>query len=234
MIGLLLCASLHAAAGPFDEADHLYLRRNVPGNLEKSNSLLKTLLDSESKNAQAWWRLGRGLERLGERQISKKERLATYEEAKKALERSIELNANLAEAHFFMGITLGRIGQTRGILKSLFLVGPIKREMKRTLELDPQHGGAHHVLGEMLRQIPGFAGGSKKGAVRELETSVELDPKRTAHYTALAQAYVDVKDKAKARKTLESMLEIKDPIDPGEWDDDVREARRMLGVLGEN
>ena len=219
------------AGNPFSDADTLYLHRNVSGNLEKSITLLRARVNDQPSDAQAWWRLGRGLERLGEQQTAKKEKLAAYEEAKKALERSIELTPSEPEAHFFLGITLGRIGQTRGILRSLFLVGPIKREMKRTLELDPHHGGAHHVLGEMLRQIPGFAGGSKKGAVQELETSVELDPKRTTHYTALAQAYLDVGDKPKARQALERMFEIKDPADPGEFDDDVADARRMLQRL---
>src|SRR5581483_10713844 len=67
LIGLILCASLHAAAGPMDEADALYLRRDLSGNLEKSNEMLKEMLASQPTNAQSWWRLGRGLERLGER-----------------------------------------------------------------------------------------------------------------------------------------------------------------------
>ena len=229
---LLFCAGLAFGGEPLSEADALYLHRNVAGNLEKSNALLRQRVSTDPSDSAAWWRLGRGLERLGERQQDKKQKLATFDEAKKALERSIEISPNVAEAHFNLGITLGRIGETRGVLKSLFLVSPIKREMKRTLELDPKHGGAHHVLGEMLRQIPRFAGGSKKGAVQELETSIELDPKRTAHYTALAQAYLDAGEPAKARQTLERMLAIKDPADPGEIDDDVADARRMLAKIG--
>ena len=58
------------------------------------------------------------------------------------------------------------------MLKSLFLVGTIRREMETTLKLDPSHGGAHHVLGELYWQLPGFAGGDKELAVREFEKAL--------------------------------------------------------------
>ena len=216
----------------WSQADSLYFHRNVGENLERAISLLKTRLGQHPEDAQALWRLGRSLEKLGERQKGRKKKLAAFGEAERALKRSIELDPNVVDSHFFLGITLGRIGQTRGILKSLFLVGPIRREMRKTLEIDPKHGGAHHVLGEMLRQIPGFAGGSKKQAVEKLEKAIELDPNTTTHYPALAQAYLDAGKPERAKAALQKIFEVKEPADPAEYDDDIKEAKEMLARLG--
>ena len=111
------------------------------------------------------------------------------------------------------------------------MVRPIKNEMHETLEIDRKHGRAHHVLGEVLRQTTGFVGGSKKGAVRELETAVELSPNSTYIYPDLAEAYLDVGDKEKAKAILEKMFEVKNPADPAEYDDDLKAARNMLAKL---
>jgi len=136
------------------------------------------------------------------------------------------------QAHYWYGISLGRRGQVRGILRSLFLVKPLRREMRTVLELDPKNGAAHHVLGQMLMDIPAIAGGSKKEGVRELEKAAELEPDYSPHFTALAEAYLAVGEKAKAEAALRHIFDIQTPADPGEYDDNVKEAREMLKKLG--
>jgi predicted Zn-dependent protease len=127
---------------------------------------------------------------------------------------------------------MGRRGQARGILRSLFLIGPLRQEMNTVLALDPQHGGAHHVLGSMLFEIPGFAGGDKKGAVRELEIAARLEPDSSAHFTALAEAYLAVGERVKAQAALEHIAAIRQPADPGEYDENLREAAALLSRIG--
>ena len=127
---------------------------------------------------------------------------------------------------------MGRRGQTRGMLKSLFIVGDLKKEMGLVLALQPQHGGAHHVLGEMFMELPGFAGGDKKKALEELETAVRLEPDETSHYVPLAQAYLAVRDKDQAVAALKKALEVEHPADPAEYESDLAAARRMLGDMG--
>lgn len=213
------------------EVDRRYHHRHIAGNLERSISILESSLSQDPDNPQILWRLGRSLVRLGERSKTRRGKLEIFNLAREYLERSIGKAPAFSESHFWLGLALGRIGQTRGALKSLFLIGPIRREMRKTLELDPNHSGAHHVLGEVLRQIPGFAGGSKKGAVAELEKAVALGPNHTAHYPALAQAYLDIGERAKAVDILRKALDVKTPNDPGEYGDNIRDARDMLRRL---
>lgn len=220
-----------AAISPnmISQADHLYWNRHQNGNLESSVALLQS---QPADEPEILWRLGRSLVRLGEKRVSKSEKLVIFSRAESLLRRAVVLEPQSPDAHFWLGIAMGRRGETRGILRSLFLVGPLKREMREVLKLNPNHGGAHHVLGEMLFEIPMVAGGSKKGAVRELETAASLEPDRSSHFTALAEVYLSVGDRAKAKASLEHVFAIKTPADPSEYADDVQDAREMLKKAG--
>jgi predicted Zn-dependent protease len=101
------------------------------------------------------------------------------------------------------------------------------------LELDPQNGGAHHVLGEMLMDIPAVAGGDKRKGVQELQLAARLEPDYAPHFIDLAEAYMSVGDKAKAKAALEHVSAIRSPADPGEYDENVQEARDLLKKLAD-
>lgn len=234
-----LAAAVHppVVGGPavsvdsFSEPDRLYFHRHLSDNLEQSIRILEARLKQSPEDPAALWRLGRSLIRMGERQRKAKDRLRLFQRAREALERSTEAQGRVADAHFWLGVAMGRIGQTRGILKSLFLVKPIRLQMLKTLELDPKFGAAHHVLGEIFREVPSWFGGSKERAVQELELAVGLDPDHPAHYPALARAYLGIHDIAQAKATLRKLLEIRDPDDPAEYDDSLQEGRQMLARL---
>ncbi len=215
------------------EIDRRYFHRHEEGNLESSIERLETLLKETPEDPALLWRLCRSLVRMGERKDSKKERKSFYKRAKDLAERSIELDPQEPDGHYWLGVAMGRHGESRGILRSLFMIKPLKREMKAVLELDPRHGGAHHVLGELYRQLPGFAGGSKKKAVAELELAVEVDPDHTTHYPALAEAYLAVGKKKEAAAVLKRVFAVAAPKDPGEYEDNLKDAREMLRELGE-
>ena len=223
--------ALSTAAADFSSIDRLYLHRHEAGNLEGSIGLLEERLGRDSSESAALWRLGRALVRRGEKQISPGEKLADFSKARDLIDKSLSLEEKDTEANFWWGIAAGRWGQERGMLRSLFLVGPIKKRMRRVLELDPGHGGAHHLLGELYRQLPGFAGGSKKKAVSEFEAAVRLSPRHTVNHTALGRALIEAGEKGKAGDALRNAFEVKDPDDPAEHGESLREARRMLEGL---
>lgn len=231
-----LAGAQAAAAARKDPAlsaiDGRYLHRHEGRNLEESVSRLEALLLERPEAPEFLWRLGRSLVRQGERLERKRERLNAYERAEEFLRRAVALAPQEAEARFWLGVAMGRRGQARGLLKSLFLVGPIRREMREVLRLDPGHGGAHHVLGEILWQLPGIAGGDKKAAVKEFEEAVRLTPRYTANHISLAQAYLAMKERDKAVDVLNQVFAVSDPADPAEYPDNAREARELLLKLG--
>jgi tetratricopeptide (TPR) repeat protein len=215
------------------EADRLYFHRHQAKNLEDSISFLETQLKACPDQPDLLWRLGRSLLRLGERQDAKSDKLANYVRAEKILRRAVALAPSQPQAHYWLGLAMGRRGQVRGILQSLFLIGPLRREMLTVLKLDPKNGGAHHVLGEMLMEIPAVAGGDKQKGVRELELAARLEPDYSPHFIDLAEAYIAVGQKAKAKAALDHIAAIRSPTDPGEYDENVQDARRMIKKLAD-
>ncbi|MDE2140932.1 MAG: hypothetical protein KGJ84_00800 [Elusimicrobia bacterium] len=218
---------------------NLYFHRDIPGNLEKSiveidsfRERIKPFPEAQRFEPELLWMRCRSIIRRGEKREKKSEKLNDYDLARKDCEKSVELSSASADGHFWYGVAMGRWGETKGILKAMFLIKPIRQQMNETLKLDPKHGGAHHVLGEMLWQIPGFAGGDKKKALEEFELAVKLSPTHSANFQPLAEAYLYFDRKDDAVKTLNALLAIKDPADPAEYPDDAADAKKLLSKLG--
>ncbi|MDE2314608.1 MAG: glycerate kinase [Elusimicrobia bacterium] len=217
---------------PLSRADWLYFHRNQKGSLDECLSDLDALLKANPKDADALWRKGRAMVRAGESLRSRKDKIAEFRTAVGVIRESVALDSADADAHFWLGVAMGRLGQSQGILHSLFLVKPLRREMRTVLAIDPSYSGAYRVFGEMYLQIPGFAGGSVSKGIADLEKSVRLAPDETSNYVALAQAYESDGQKAKAVDVLQQVLKVSNPADPAQAPDDMKQARDMLGKLG--
>lgn len=236
MLGLafalvLTAAPARAAGVDLQALDQLYWHRNEGKNLDENLRGLDALLAASPEDPELLWRKGRALFRRGEGQARKAEKLADYISAEDFIKRAVDRDPSGADAHFWYGVAMGRRGETQGILKSLFLIKPIRREMQETLRLDPGHGGAHRVLGEILWQVPGFAGGDKKKALAEFETAVRLSPNYTANYQPLAEAYVRYGRKAEAISLLKRLETITQPSDPAAYPGDLSDAKMLLATL---
>ena len=218
--------------------DNLYFHRDVLGNLDQSlveiNSNLERVEKSDGRQGlvpEFLWMRCRSLVRRGEKREKNSDKLADYDLARQDCEKSVSLSSGSVDARFWNGISMGRWGEAKGVLKALFLIKPIRREMAATLALDPNHGGAHRVLGEMLWQIPGLAGGDKKQALVEYETAVRLSPNHSSNYQTLAEAYLYYGRKDDAIRTLNAVSAIASPEDPAEYPDDLSDAKKLLAKL---
>lgn len=232
LASLLSASPARAAAPDYAELDRLYFHRDQGDNLASDIAQLDAGLTATPDDAALLWRRGRALIRRGEKKEKKAERLSDYVEAEKVLERATTLAPNDVDAHYWLGVGKGRRGETQGILNSLFLIKPIRREMAEVLRIDQNHGGAHRVLGEILWQVPGFAGGDKKKAVEELEASVRLSPRYTSNYVKLAEYYRHFGRTDDAVKTLKAVVDMKDPDDPAAYPEDLADAKNLLDKIG--
>ena len=228
LAAVILVAGARAAEVPSREKiDAQYYRRDTGANLSENIAALEGLPGT----AEHLWRLCRAQVRRGEKREKRSDKLADYALARRNCERAVAMSSGTAEARFWHGVAMGRWGETKGILKAMFLIKPIRREMAATLRLDPGHGGAHHVLGEMLWQIPGLAGGDKKKALAEFEAAVRLSPGYTANYQPLAEAYLHFGRKDDAARVLRAVAEVKEPADPAEYPENLADARKLLEKL---
>ncbi|MCX5902275.1 MAG: TRAP transporter TatT component family protein, partial [Proteobacteria bacterium] len=122
--------------------------------------------------------------------------------------KAIALNPKGAGGHFWLGVNDGKYGESRGILKSLFLVGPIKEEMQQVIAIDPayEHGGAYRVLGRMFYKLPGFAGGGVDKSITNLKKSLEYAPNVSTTHVFLAESYIKQKDYQGAKNELNFVM----------------------------
>lgn len=222
---------------PPESFDAQYFQRHLGDNLDKNIAGLKNALKSEAiGEGEAWkadylWRLCRAKVRHAEKLEKRADKLAEYDSAKTDCEKSVALSSQTASSHFWLGVAIGRWGETKGLLKALFIIKPLKKEMAEVIRLDPSHGGAHNVLGEILWQVPGFAGGDKKKALEEFETALRLSPRYTANHMPLAEAYVHLGRRDDAIRVLKMVEEVKDPADPAEYPDNLADAKKLLEKL---
>lgn len=213
----------------YDGIDQLYFHRDQDKNLEKSISALDALISPE--DGALYWRRCRSLVARGEKREKKADKLADYDLARQDGEKAVALSPGSADAHFWYGISMGRWGEAKGIMKAMFLIKPIRKEMAETLRLDPNQGGAHRVLGEMLWQIPGMFGGDKKAALAEYEQAVKISPTHSTNYQTLAEAYLYFDRKDDAIRILKAVAEIKNPADPSDYPGDLAGANKLLAKL---
>lgn len=225
-----LLALLPASGAPPAEADAAYFSRDTPGRLETSNAALERALAASPEDAEALWRLARGLVRSGERRKDRKAGLADFTRAESLAGMAVSLSSASADAWYWHGVALGKQGEARGMMRSLFMVGPLKKRMEGTLRLAPCHAPAHHVLGELYWQLPGVLGGSKSAARKELEAALACDASYTAPYPTMAEVYLDAGLKKDAGALLERIAAVKSPADPAEYAENVDDLRKVLAA----
>mgnify|MGYP001277066928 CR=1 FL=1 len=212
----------------FAEIDALYFSRNEGNNLQTYYDKLNEMLKDNPNDGDIYWRLSRYHYWKGKLTEDKDEKIKLFEKAQEVADKGIEKDPKNPEVYYWSGVAMGMIGDTRGVLKSFFLIEPIKGRMNKTLELNPNHNGAHHVLGVMYRKLPGFKGGSNEKSEEELLKAIALKPNDTLHRYELAVTYVEMEKNDKALEQLQKVLDEENPADPVEAQNNKRDSRILF------
>ncbi len=202
-------------------------------------------------NYEALWKLARAQvdvakQLLGAENEETRDRL--YNDAWIYAAEAVRVDSLDAEGHFMLASVIGRLSRTKGGKERVRFGKEIYNEAAAALELDPQHDGAHHVLGAWhaeVKRLSGitkffaktFLGGGFMGiaswdsATVHLERSVDIRPDFIFHRLELAELYIDLEEYAAAREQLEqiSVLPVLDVMDPihketaARWLDEIRD-----------
>jgi tetratricopeptide (TPR) repeat protein len=205
---LTLAAQAQTSAGLIDQSDALYAQR---ADLAKAKEALAKLHEAVTAKEDAYdiyWRMSRLEYWIGDHNADKAAKKQIFQEGIDHAKKAIELRPDKVEGHFWLGVCYGVYGEAKGVLKSLFLVKPIKEEMRRVLDIDPAYdrGGADRVLGRVYHEVPGFFGGSEKKSLEHLLKAVEYGPRVGLNLIYLADTYVSLDEIEKAREVLERVL----------------------------
>jgi len=186
-----------------DAADKAYADRWDVSQARAAMDLYEKAVQVAPQSPEAYWKISRTAWWLGER-AEPKEKAALFQKGIDRAQAAINQDKNSAPAHFWLGVNYGDYGDSRGVLKSLFLIKPIREELETVLKLDPNYegGGAYRVLGIVDYKVPGFAGGSNKRALLNLKKALEISPNYPSNIYYLAEYYFTVGDKSKAKSEL--------------------------------
>jgi tetratricopeptide (TPR) repeat protein len=144
---------------------------------------------------------------------------SALERAESAARRALELDPDLAEAHYAAAHLIW------GVLPDRFLHERAVQEVKRALALNPNLAGAHHYLGVIYLHIGLF-----DEATRELQKTLLLDP---LDANALRRIAVVLVERGKYEEALRTFEQVPRQADPSLWSYDVAWTLQYLGRTGE-
>jgi len=161
------------------------------------------------------------------------EKMQAYKRGRRAAERAAELAPRNARAHLWLAVNAGRWGQTKGVLRSLFLLPTVKEHMETAIALDPGLIPAYVLAGSVYYEVPGLFGGDLEKSEAMFKKALNLDPRWTGARVGLARTLVKRGRPAEARREAEAVLAEREPRNPADWTlKDSREARALLATLG--
>jgi tetratricopeptide (TPR) repeat protein len=233
VLALLLSVPGVALAAPLDDALALVTSYHQdPARLDRARDMLETELARDPQVA-TMLALARVYFNIGDvRAKTTEDKLAAYDRGRAVAKRAVELAPRNPDAHYLYGANTGRWGQTKGVLRSLFLLPTVNQELKAIFELDPRHAPGHALAGNLYLELPGIVGGSVEKAEEHFRQGLEARPKYTAIRVGLARALIRKGDYAAARRELEAVLSEPAPASLADWTvKDVPRARQLLDEI---
>jgi tetratricopeptide (TPR) repeat protein len=168
----------------------------------------------------------------GERATSREQKLAAYDRGRHAAKRVVELEPRNVLAHFWYATNTARWGQTRGVVRSLFLLPTVQEEIQTILSLDPTFTAVYALAGNVFYEVPGPFGGDLEKAEEMFRKGLNLDPQFTTMRLGLGKTLLKRGRFAEAQRELQAVLDEKAPRNPADWTlKDSKEARELLASM---
>jgi tetratricopeptide (TPR) repeat protein len=189
------------------QADKLYAEMKDMATAQEARAKYQEAVINTG-SYEAYWKLARILYYIGHNTQNKRERMIIFSQGVYYAKKAVILEPEKPDGHYWLGVNYGVYGETKGVLKSLSLVKPIKKAMRKVIELDRgyEEGGPDRVLGRVYFKLPGIAGGSKTKSLEHLLKSKEFGPNDPLTRCYLADTLLCFKEVDKAREELEFVL----------------------------
>lgn len=233
-LGLSLAGAAFAATSAelIQQGDALYAQRADLAKAKQAAALYAQALAADPKSEAAAWKLSRAQYWIG-MHSPKDQKLEVFQKGVNAAKQAIAINPKSLPGHYWLGVCYGVYGSAKGIMESLSLVDPIKKEMATVIELDPNYeaGGPYRVLGRLYYKLPGLFGGDNDKAIENLKIAVHKGPHRYLNHIYLAEIYYDEDKVAEGKALLDAV--VAGPVEPGYEPETVEwkaQAKKMLSA----
>jgi tetratricopeptide (TPR) repeat protein len=227
---VLVAASLARAQTPVEAARALVARYHEDtAGIDRARDLLESAL-SRDRQVETMVMLSYVQFLLGDvRATTPDAKLAAYDRGRELGKRAVELAPKNHDAHLWFAINTARWGETKGILRSLFLLPSVREEIAILLELNPRSTRAHVLAGNVFMEVPGFAGGDRAKAEEHFKKALAVDPRFTGARVDLARLYIRGGQYDDARRELTRVIDEPAPTIVADWTvKDAPRARQLL------
>jgi Tfp pilus assembly protein PilF len=160
------------------------------------------------------------------------DKLAAYERGREIGRRAVELAPRNHDAHVWYAINTGRWGQTKGIMRSLFLLPTMREEIDAILALDPRSVRGNSIAGNLMLEVPALVGGDRAKAEAHFRKALATDPKFTVARVDLARVLIATGRYGDARRELQAVIAERAPTLVADWTvKDLPRARALLDSI---
>jgi tetratricopeptide (TPR) repeat protein len=134
-----------------------------------------------------------------------------YEHGVNFGKEAVTLNPRAIYGNYWFASNVGMLGLCRGMMASLASVDPMKKSYEIVLKENEKFffAGPHRALGRLYHMAPGWpiSVGNKTKALHHLEKAVEIAPEFFNNRLYLAELYIDIGNRDKAKRELEWMVD---------------------------
>jgi len=147
----------------------------------------------ETNNPEAAWQFSRACFDLADIAANNTQRAEYANRGIDAARQSLARDNNTAEAHYYLGMNIGQLAETKHNLSGLRMVKDMEREFLAAHALDEHfdYAGPDRNLGLLYDQAPAIISiGSRSKGRQHLEKAVELAPDFPENQLNLIEAYL--------------------------------------------
>lgn len=195
----------------------------------------------DTSNCTVLWKIAEASVNLGE-EAGKKEQRQYYQFAESWARKAVATCPDTANGHFFVAVTSGKLALFDGGKAKINRSKEVKAEAEKTLQIDPNHHGAYHVLGRWHYELAklswilkAFAkivyggvppGANYEQAVAFFKKAIAIRPDWIHHHMQLGIVYMKIKKPELARQEFQLALDL--PVLDHEDEAHKKECRRLL------
>lgn len=208
---VLLIAGLGFFAGPdWTWADPAAAASEFAAYVKKSFQEAQARYQTAPAQPDAAWQFARACYDLADLATNNTQRASLAEQGIAACRQAITRESNSAPAHYYLGMNLGQLAQTKG-WSALAMVSQLERVFSEARDLDERfdYAGPHRNLGILYRDAPAIVSiGSRSQARQHLERATRLAPQYPGNRLNLIETYLKWGELQNARRELTALEQV--------------------------
>jgi tetratricopeptide (TPR) repeat protein len=166
---------------------------------------------ADTNNVEAAWQFARACFDYADFATNKTTRADIAKQGINTCRQLIAQHPASAPGHYYLGMNLGQVADTKRNLSALRMAKEMEREFLLVCDLDERfdYAGSDRNLGLLYLEAPSLISiGSRSKARQRLRRTVELVPDYPENRLVLIEAYLKWGDTAEARRELKALEEL--------------------------